>query len=76
MAAAALGAKTDKPLVVVNSATNAFLMYANDYIFDVPGDGAFTDQSDRLRLFPVMEACNTPPAHVLGSFLFWLSCDI
>ena len=55
LAAMALSRTCGKQLLVIHSATNLFLVIANDVLHAIPGMGEFTDDSDRELLFPVME---------------------
>ena len=55
LAAAVLGRKPDKRLLVIKSATSFSLMLANDSLHP-PGTGEFTEASDQIAVFPVTES--------------------
>ena len=53
-AAAAYG-KLRKRMVVIRSSSVAFLMSPITYLFDTPGDGDFTVDTDRIQVYQIME---------------------
>ena len=54
LAAAALGLKPERRLLVINSGTSIFLMFSAQ-LLQPPGDGDFAVQSDRVPLLPVLK---------------------
>lgn len=54
--AAASFTQHQKPLVVANSPTNSYLVSTSEPFFDAPGLGVFSQEADRVKLLPVMEA--------------------
>lgn len=54
--AAASFTQREKPLVMVNSSTDGCLMNLVEPLYDAPGNGDFTEESDKAKLLPVMEA--------------------
>lgn len=65
--AAAVFSETQKPLVMISSASSAFLMFVDEYLHTPPGKGQFTEDSDRSKLLPVMEGILDKHLEVLWS---------
>lgn len=54
--AAASFTQTQKTLVMVSSPMNSYLMGAVEPFYNAPGEGDFSEESDRFKLLPIMEA--------------------